>query len=37
MIRLRADFNGCYGDLLCLSHSDTAADEHGAEVRSRTD
>lgn len=32
MIRLRADFNGYFGDLLCLSHSDTAIDEHGAEV-----
>ena len=23
-IRLHADFNGLFGDLLCLSHSDTA-------------
>jgi hypothetical protein len=32
MIRLRADFNELFGDMLCISHSDTATDEHGAEV-----
>lgn len=32
MSRLRADFNGLYGDLLCLSHTDTCTDEHGNEV-----
>lgn len=30
--RLRADFNGLFGDLLCLSHAGTCPDEHGAEV-----
>jgi hypothetical protein len=29
MIRLRADFNGLFGGLLCLSHEDTCADETG--------
>lgn len=28
-----ADFNGLFGDILCLSHSDTAPDETGAQVR----
>lgn len=32
MIRLRADFNGLFGDLLCLSHGDTCADEAANEV-----
>ena len=32
MSRLRADFNGVFGDLLCLSHADTCMDEHGNEV-----
>ncbi len=27
--KLRADFNGLFGDLLCLSHSDVATDEAG--------
>ena len=30
--RLRGDFNGLFGDLLCLSHSDVATDDTGAEV-----
>ena len=30
--RVRADFNGVFGDLLCLSHGDTATDESGAVV-----
>jgi hypothetical protein len=30
--RLQADFNGLFGDLLCLSHGDTCRDESGAEV-----
>jgi hypothetical protein len=30
--RVRADFNGLFGDLLCLSHSDTCRDEDGTEV-----
>lgn len=33
MTRIRADFNGLFGDLLCLSHSETATDEGGTEVR----
>jgi hypothetical protein len=30
--KLLADFNGLFGDLLCLSHGDTSTDESGAEV-----
>jgi hypothetical protein len=30
--RLRADFNGLFNGLLCLSHSDTATDELGNTV-----
>ena len=33
MNRLRADFNGLFGDFLCLSHGDTCRDEAGGEVR----
>ena len=33
--KLRADFNGLFGELLCLSHRDTSTDEHGAEIRLR--
>jgi len=33
--RLRADFNGLFGGLLCLSHGDTALDETGALVELR--
>ena len=32
MIRLQADFNGLFGELLCLSHSDTCSDEAGNDV-----
>ena len=32
-MRLHADFNGIFGDLLCLSHSDTCRSETGAEVQ----
>lgn len=32
MMRLEADFNGLFGDLLCLSHADTCRDEAGNEV-----
>lgn len=32
MPRLRADFNGVFGDLLCLSHGDACRDEGGNEV-----
>jgi hypothetical protein len=31
--KVRADFNGLFGDLLCLSHSETCKDESGSEVR----
>ena len=31
--RVRADLNGLFGDLLCLSHSDSCTDEDGTEVR----
>jgi hypothetical protein len=31
-LRLRADFNGLFGDVLCLSHGDTCLDEHGTDV-----
>lgn len=30
--RLQADFNGLFGDLLCLSHHDTCQDEFGNTV-----
>jgi hypothetical protein len=30
--KLRADFNGLFDDLLCLSHSDSAVDETGTAV-----
>jgi hypothetical protein len=30
--KLRADFNGIFGDILCLSHEDTAKDESGNEI-----
>lgn len=33
MLRLRADFNGLFGAWLCLSHDDTARDEHGVAVQ----
>ena len=33
ILRLKADFNGLCGDLLCLSHSDCAPDETGREVK----
>lgn len=32
MIRLQADFNGLFGDLLCLSHGDTCRDAAGNDV-----
>ena len=31
--RLRADFNGLFGEFLCLSHSDTCKDEYGGDVK----
>src|SRR6188768_893497 len=30
--RLRADFNGLFGDVLCLSHTDECVDEAGSVV-----
>jgi hypothetical protein len=33
--RVRADFNGLFGDVLCLSHEDTSLDETGAVIRLR--
>jgi len=30
---VRADFNGLFGDLLCISHADTCRDEDGDEFR----
>ena len=34
-MRLQADFNGLFGDILCLSHSDTCKDENGNDVTLR--
>ena len=33
--KLRADFNGLFGDILCLSHGDTCTDETGQVVTLR--
>ena len=33
--RVRADFNGLFGDVLCLSHEDTCIDESGTVVQLR--
>ena len=30
-----ADFNGFFGDILCLPHIDTSTHEHGAEITLR--
>jgi hypothetical protein len=35
MIRVWADFNGLFGDILCLSHGDTSTDEQGTKVTLR--
>ena len=32
MPRLNADFNGLFGDILCLSHNDYCLDENGEQV-----
>jgi hypothetical protein len=32
-IRLRADFNGLFSEVLCLSHRETCEDEAGTTVR----
>src|SRR5881396_196209 len=34
-MRLHADFNGLFGDVLCLSHNDTSLDANGAVVELR--
>ena len=34
-LKLRADFNGVFGGLLCLSHTDTSQDEAGNTVQLR--
>ena len=31
-LKVRADFNGLFGDLLCLSHNDHSIDEAGNKV-----
>ena len=31
--KIRADFNGLFGDVLCLSHEDTCLDEKGTAIR----
>ncbi len=33
--KICADFNGLFGDILCLSHKDTCLDESGAVIRLR--
>ena len=33
--RIWADFNGLFGDLLCISHNDSAPDGNGARVELR--
>src|SRR6266566_2721072 len=35
LVKVRADFNGLFGELLCLSHGATCIDESGAEVELR--
>ena len=34
--KLRADFNGLFGELLCLSHGETCVDETGATIQLQT-
>jgi hypothetical protein len=31
-VKLQADFNGLFGELLCLSHRDSVLDAEGSEV-----
>ena len=31
-LKVRGDFNGIFGDLLCLSHSEICKDEFGSDV-----
>jgi hypothetical protein len=33
--KVRADFNGLFGAILCLSHTDTCVDENGAVIHLR--
>ena len=33
---VRADFNGLFGDILCLTHSDFCPDENGNQVPMRS-
>jgi hypothetical protein len=33
---VRADFNGLFGDLLCISHTDTCRADDGTEIRLET-
>ena len=35
MAKLRADFNGLFGNILCLSHGESCVDEEGREVTLR--
>jgi len=32
LVKLRTDFNGIFGDIICLSHKETCADEAGNPV-----
>jgi hypothetical protein len=32
-LKVWADFNGLFSELLCLSHGDTSTDENGAKVQ----
>jgi len=34
-LKVWADFNGLFGELLCLSHGDTSTDESGAKITLR--
>jgi hypothetical protein len=34
-LKVWADFNGLFGELLCLSHGDTSTDEHGTRIALR--
>jgi hypothetical protein len=34
-IRIRADFNGLFGELLCISHGESCSDEQGKPVTLR--
>lgn len=35
LIKLKADFNGLFGDILCLSHKETCTDGEGRPVAVR--